>query len=48
MTARMRIIRQDLAKKTERLAGANGGQSELDSAVFLNLTLGIALSSQVV
>ena len=45
---RMGIIRHNLSKTTEGLVGANGGQIELDGAVFRNLIMGDATSSQLV
>ena len=48
VTTRMGISKHNLATTTERLVGANGAQIELDSAVFLNITVEDAKSSQLV
>ena len=48
VTPRMVITRHNLAKTNERLVRSNAGQIKLDGAVFLNLTLGDSMSSQLV
>ena len=47
MNNRMGITRPNLTPTTERLVGANRGQIKIDGAIFLNLTVGDALSSQL-
>ena len=44
----MGISRHKLAATNNRLVGANGAQIKLDDAVFLNLTVGNTMSSQIV
>ena len=48
VTTRMGIPRPNLVKTTERLVETNSKGVKLDGAVFLNLTLGEATTSQPV